>query len=275
MYPNAKINLGLQVVGKRDDGFHNLETIFLPIVLHDIIEILPNQPKELSFSSTGLFIPSNTENNLCVKAFQILKRDFNHIPNLSVHLHKQIAMGAGLGGGSANGSFVLKAINEIFNLGITEQQLINYALELGSDCPFFIINKPCYATGRGENLLPINLPQLINKKIVVINPNIHINTGWAFSNLVANQPNNTIPKIIQEPIESWKKTLINHFETSVFAAHPSIEKIKEKLYQLGALYASLTGTGSTVYGIFNDAIIEDILQEFDTNYLKLITTPLA
>lgn len=275
MYPNAKINLGLQVLGKRTDGFHNLETVFLPIALYDIVEVLPNQPKELYFSSSGLPIASNIENNLCVRAYQAIKRDFNHLPLLSIHLHKQIAMGAGLGGGSANGSFVLKAINEIFSLNITENQLIQYALELGSDCPFFIINKPCYATGRGEVLTPINLAQLANKKLVLINPNIHINTGWAFSNVASNQPNYSIQNILQQPIENWKASLVNHFEASVFSTHPSIKEIKQKLYQLGALYASLTGTGSTVYGIFTDDIEETILQQFDSNYLRLITTPLS
>lgn len=269
IYPNAKINLGLQVVGKREDGFHNLKTVFLPIALYDIVEVLLNRPSSLVFSSTGLEIPTNSASNLCVKAYEILQKDFN-LPMLSIHLHKQIAMGAGLGGGSANGAFVLKAINDLFNLEINEQQLINYALQLGSDCPFFIINKPCYATGRGEILTAINIPELANKKLVIVNPKIHINTGWAFSNLVANQPATNLQQAVQQPIETWKENVTNHFEVSVFKAHPSIQKIKEKLYNLGAVYASLTGTGSTVYGIFNEEVDEKVLEEFDSSYLRLI-----
>lgn len=270
-YPNAKINLGLQVIGKREDGFHNLETIFLPIAVYDILELLDNKPHTFNFSSTGLTISTDNSSNLCVKAYHLLKQNFEALPTLSMHLHKQIVMGAGLGGGSANGAFVLKAINELFNLGLTEEALLKYALQLGSDCPFFIINKPCYATGRGEVLTPTTIPDLVNKKLVIINPNIHINTGWAFGKLQADQPTFNLQQEVQNPIELWEKTITNHFENSVFEAHPSIQKIKEKLYNLGAIYASLTGTGSTVYGIFEDPIEETLLQEFDSSYIKLIT----
>ena len=182
VFPNCKINLGLHILGKREDGFHNLETVFYPLLFRDALELIPatNNTTEIEFTGSGLAVDGNVSDNLCVKAYYLLKKNFPQLPLVKIHLHKAIPMGAGLGGGSADAAFMLKLLNEKFNLNISTPQLLNYALELGSDCPFFIINKPCIATGRGEILEEIEV-DLSAYKIVLINPGIHINTGWAFS----------------------------------------------------------------------------------------------
>ncbi len=248
-FPNCKINLGLYITEKRSDGYHNLATIFYPLPFTDALEII--EADKFSFTQTGITVPGNSEDNLCVKAYHLLKKDFHQLANAAIQLHKVIPMGAGLGGGSADGAFTLKLLNEKFDLGLSTEQLIGYALKLGSDCPFFIINQPCYATGRGELLEPIQL-DLSNYSFVLINPGIHVNTGWAFANLDLSNSNTQIngKEIIQLPVTEWKQQLKNDFEKPVFHHHPEIGKIKETLYEAGALYASMTGSGSTVYGIF-------------------------
>jgi len=178
-FPNCKINLGLHILGKRDDGFHNLETVFYPVPFKDALELIPSTNTGIEFTATGLAVDGNAADNLCAKAYHLLKKDFPEIPTIKIHLHKAIPLGAGLGGGSADAAFMLKLLNEKFKLNLSTDQLINYALQLGSDCPFFIINKPCLATGRGEMLEEIAV-DLSAYKIVLINPGIHINTGWAF-----------------------------------------------------------------------------------------------
>lgn len=258
VFPNCKINLGLQILYKREDGYHNLETIFYPVPLRDALEVVRTDNEKpssnISFQSTGLTIDTDTQNNLCFKAYDLLKKDFPSLPPIQMHLHKTIPMGAGLGGGSSDAAFTLKLLNEKFKLGIPQEQLIQYALQLGSDCPFFIINKPCYATGRGEILEPIDL-DLSSYQIALINPVIHVNTGWAFAQLNINgsgRPKRPDPKrIIQQPISTWKDELKNDFEEPVFKQFPEIENIKQMLYKAGAVYASMTGSGSTVFGIFN------------------------
>jgi 4-diphosphocytidyl-2-C-methyl-D-erythritol kinase len=254
VFPNSKINLGLSVLDKRADSFHNIETVFYPIAFKDALEIIPstNKEKEVSFSSTGLAIKGNEENNLCVQAYQLLKKDFRTLPPVQMHLHKAIPMGAGLGGGSADGAFTLRLLNEKFNLQISTQQLINYALQLGSDCPFFIINQPAIAEGRGEVLQPVQV-DLSPYKILIVNPAIHINTGHAFlqlSLLAGKQKSKPIKEIITQPIISWQKELCNDFEKVAFIEYPPIKEIKENLYRQGALYAAMSGSGSSVFGIF-------------------------
>ncbi|MFZ1305037.1 MAG: 4-(cytidine 5'-diphospho)-2-C-methyl-D-erythritol kinase [Ferruginibacter sp.] len=248
-FPNCKINLGLHILGKREDGFHNLETLFYPVPFKEALELIPSLNSAIEFTATGLAVDGNTSDNLCVKAYHLLKKDYPEIPAVKIHLHKAIPLGAGLGGGSADAAFMLKLLNEKFKLQLSTDQLINYALQLGSDCPFFIINKPCYATGRGEVLEETTL-DLSAYKIVLINPGIHINTGWAFSNITPALPVKSIKEIIQQPINSWKSELKNDFETAVFTAHPAIKEIKEALYTQGAIYAAMSGSGSTVFGIF-------------------------
>lgn len=258
-FPNCKINIGLQVLGKREDGFHEIETVFYPVPLYDALEIIPSA--NLEFTITGLPVDGSMADNICVKAYQLLKKDFPQLPIVKIHLHKAIPTGAGLGGGSADAAFMLKLLNDTFKLNLTIQQLINYALQLGSDCPFFIINKPSDAKGRGEKMEEIEV-DISKYKIVLVNPGIHINTGWAFSQLSKQaydektfiRTSKSINQIIQQPIISWKDELINDFEAPVFKAHPTIKEIKESLYKLGALYAAMSGSGSTVYGIFNTAI---------------------
>ncbi len=260
VFPNCKINLGLNIVGKRDDGFHDLQTIFYPVKFHDALEILnevEDQPKTIDhgrknfiqFKQTGIDIPGNKEDNLCVKAYLLLKKDIPQLPPVYIHIHKSVPLGAGLGGGSSDGAFTLKVLNDQYQLGLSNNDLINYAAKLGSDCPFFIINTACYATGRGEQLKPINL-DLSNYSFILINPGININTAWAFSQLMPKTPSYNITTIIHQPLNTWKETMTNDFENVVFANYPQVKAIKEELYKHGALYASMTGSGSTVFGIF-------------------------
>lgn len=246
-FPNCKINLGLNILQKRSDGFHDIETVFFPIPFTDILEIVTSE-KETELINTGISIKEN-ENNLCLKAYELLKNDFPTLPQIEIHLHKVIPMGAGLGGGSADGAFTLSMLNEKYDLNISKEKLFVYASLLGSDCPFFLLNKSCIATGRGEKMEPINLP-LSSYKILLVNPGIHLATKDLFQQITPGIPSKRIREIIQQPIESWKNELVNDFEKIVFFIHPEIKKIKENLYKQRAVYASMTGTGSTVFGIF-------------------------
>lgn len=246
-FPNCKINIGLNVIGKRTDGYHDIETVFYPIAVKDALEVLPS--KKFNFQLSGIAVNGSTDQNLCVKAFNLLKKDFPGLPQVSIHLHKAIPTGAGLGGGSADGAFMLLLLNEQFELKLTQEKLISYALQLGSDCPFFIHNTPCFATGRGENLTPVEF-DLSLYKIVLVNPAIQISTKEAFARLTLPKPLKNILHIIHQPIQTWKDDLKNDFEESVFQLFPSIKMIKDELYNLGALYSSMTGSGSTVFGIF-------------------------
>jgi len=251
VFPNCKINLGLNILRKREDGYHDLETVFYPIPLKDALEVVRGHLTVNSeqFTTSGLTIDGNTDNNLCIKAYHLLKKDFPSLPSIQMHLHKVIPMGAGLGGGSADGAFALKLLNDAFHLNLSNQQLIDYALQLGSDCPFFILNKPCFATSRGEVMEEIEL-DLSAHQFVIINPKIHIGTGWAFGNITPKIPNQSIKNIIQQPIDTWKDALINDFELPAIQHYPEIGDIKTELYNQGAIYSSMTGSGSTVYGIF-------------------------
>jgi 4-diphosphocytidyl-2-C-methyl-D-erythritol kinase len=254
-FPNCKINLGLHILRKRADGFHDLETVFYPLPLKDALEVISDTEKNknaapsISFTSSGSPIEIQAEENICVKAYHLIKKDFTQLPAIKMHLHKIIPTGAGLGGGSADGAFALKLLNEKFNLGLSIEALKHYALQLGSDCPFFILNKPCVATGRGEILEEIQL-DLSDYKFVLVNPGIHINTSWAFSQITPALPERSIKEIIQQPIATWKNELINDFEIPVFKNYPEIKEIKDNLYKSNAVYAGLSGSGSTVFGIF-------------------------
>lgn len=251
-FPNCKINLGLHITGKRADGFHNLETVFYPVSLQDALELQTASSSfdETEFTSSGLPVAGNPADNLCVKAYQLLKKDYPQLPPVKVHLHKAIPMGAGLGGGSADASFMLKMLNKKFQLNLSTGQLINYALQLGSDCPFFIINKPCFATGRGEVLEEITT-DLAAYSIILVNPSIHINTGWAFTQISPALPAKSVKEIVCQPVETWKTELRNDFEIPVSKAHPAVKAIKDTLYENGAIYAAMSGSGSTLFGIFD------------------------
>lgn len=252
VFPNAKINLGLRILGKREDDFHNLETIFYPVKIKDALEIIQTEKKEdITFTTTGKAIQGNNTDNLCVNAFRLLKKDFPQIPPIKMHLHKHVPMGAGMGGGSADASAVLLLLNKKFKLNISTEKLINYALLLGSDCPFFIINKPCFASGRGEILQEINI-NLSAYKIMIVHPGIHVNTGEAFSYLNATNfsPAGELAEQIKMDITLWKHNIKNDFEEVVFKNHVVIKEIKERLYNEGAVYSSMSGSGSAVFGIF-------------------------
>ena len=255
VFPNCKINLGLHIVRKRPDGYHDLETVFYPLPLRDsleIIEMAHNQRSStLPFTSSGLPIEGGYASNLCVKAYRLLKKDFPRMPHIMMHLHKVIPAGAGLGGGSADAAFTLKLLNKMFSLRLADEKLKEYAIELGSDCPFFLINKPCYASGRGEVLEPIQL-DLSSYRIVIVNPGIHISSGTAFQNITPVKPEHSLKDVIKLPVEEWKLNMQNDFEKVIFKKHPEIVDIKDKLYSMGAIYASMSGSGSTVFGIFRE-----------------------
>ena len=272
VFPNCKINLGLHITSKRDDGYHNLETIFYPVPLKDSLELIidtDSSKKGIEFTQTGIEVKGEPNDNLCVKAYHLLATDFPNIPAVKAHLHKAIPIGAGLGGGSADAAFMLKLLNEKCSLSITDEKLMQYALKLGSDCPFFIYNKPCIAKSRGEKLSPITL-DLKGYQLAIINPGIHISTAIAFSGITPKDSTNALEKIAATPIQDWKKLLINDFEDSIFNAYPEIEKIKTKLYEKGAVYSSMSGSGSSVYGIFS--MNTDINLDFpDDYYVKILT----
>jgi len=271
VFPNCKINIGLRILRKRADGYHDLETVFYPLPLFDVLEVIRdmgygmrdagygirdadhNQNESFpQFSNSGFSINGNPDDNLCIKAYNLLKKDFPQLAGIQMHLHKAIPSGAGLGGGSADAACTLLLLNKQFALNLSTSQLINYSLQLGSDCPFFIINKPCFATGRGEILEPTTI-DLSSYKFIIVNPGIHISTADAFSGITPALPAKSVKEIIQQPVETWKNELVNDFEKTVFNQHPEIRAIKKDLYDGGALYASMSGTGSTVYGIFEKA----------------------
>lgn len=252
VFPNCKINIGLNILGKREDGYHNLQTVFLPVAITDVLEIIEgSNAQNISYSSSGIHVPGNPENNLCVKAYQLLRKDFPSLPSIQMHLHKNVPMGAGLGGGSADAAFTLSLLNTKFDLNISTELLQAYALELGSDCPFFIINAPCFATGRGESLERISL-DLSDFKIYIVNPGIHISTSLAFSQIDICPHPPDLAKLVAAPVDKWKHEIVNDFEKPVFAVYPEIAGIKQQLYDQGASFASMSGSGSTVYGIFKN-----------------------
>lgn len=247
-FPNAKINIGLFVTEKRADGYHNLETIFFPVPVCDALEVVPAAASTITIH--GLAVAGNPQQNLVWKAWELLQKDFPaKVSEVNIQLLKKIPMGAGMGGGSADGAFMLDLLSRFFELGLDKAQLAAYALQLGSDCPFFIYNAPSYATGRGELLSPISL-DLSHYSIQVICPQVHITTADAFRDIKPAPAAFDLQKINELAVEEWPQYIFNDFETTVFAAHPELGAIKEQLYAQGALYAAMSGTGSTIYGIF-------------------------
>lgn len=246
-FPNAKINLGLQITRKRSDGYHDLNTIFIPIPYTDALEFVP--AANTHFESIGLPIQGDVSNNLVLKAYHLIKTDFPQIPSLNIILHKVIPMGAGLGGGSADGTFMLRMLNNEYKLGLTTDQLIAYSLKLGSDCPFFVYNQPCFATGRGEVLEPILVDILKDYSLILILPKLHISTAKAFSGIIPKQAIYNLKDINKLGITAWKDHIYNDFEESVFPQFPILKAIKESLYAQGAVYAAMSGTGAAMYAI--------------------------
>lgn len=249
-FPNAKINFGLRVVEKRPDGFHNIETIFIPIGLKDIIEIIPASETTITFS--GISVDSLAEDNLCMRAFKLFQQEVG-CSNVSIHLHKVIPMGAGLGGGSSDAAFTLKLLASLFNSEISASRLKEMATRLGSDCPFFIENRPSVAYGRGEILQPVALA-LKGLHLMLVNPGLHVSTKDAYAGVTPKTPELSLLDLIKEPIDRWQDSVVNDFEDSVFRIHPAIKSIKLEMKQMGAIYTAMSGSGSTVFGIFEKHI---------------------
>ena len=249
-FPNLKINLGLSITEKRPDGYHNLETVFYPVALEDALEIRTNPEAQQKFTlhQHGMEIAGNPENNLVVKAYLLLDKEF-HLPPVEIHLYKHIPSGAGLGGGSSDAAFMLKLLNEHYNLQLSDNQLEDYAATLGADCAFFIKNTPTYAEGIGNIFSPIEL-SLKGYRIMIVKPDVFVSTREAFANIRPHRPEYPVREVIRRPVAEWKDTLINDFEASVFPQYPVIGEIKEELYHQGAIYASMSGSGSSVFGLF-------------------------
>lgn len=262
-FPNAKINLGLNIVSKRDDGYHNLETIFYPIAVKDALEIIvkENLPDD-TFIEAGIKVDASPDNNLVMKALKLI-RQYYDFPKVEIHLLKKIPFGAGIGGGSADASFMLRLVNDTFSLGISKPELAALAVQLGADCPFFIYNKPMFASGIGEIFEDIELT-LQDYHFVLIKPDIHIPTKDAFAEIKPAQPQLSLKEIIKLPVAEWKNRMINDFEKSIFPKYPVIKDIKEQLYAMGAEYASMSGSGSSVFGIFKEdmEIPENLYQDY-------------
>jgi len=250
-FPPCKINLGLYITGKRADDYHNLETVFYPVyTLRDALEAVPSAAFEGSLTVTGLSVEGVRESNLVWKAYRMLREKFpDRVQPLDWHLHKAIPMGAGLGGGSADGAYALRIVDAICNLGLTEEKLIGYAAALGSDCPFFIRDTPQFGSGRGEILEPITL-DLLGYDIRIETPGIHVSTAAAFQMITPRPAPFELRRLAQIPVEDWKDMIGNDFEEPVFAQHPELGAVKERLYAEGAVYAQMSGSGSAVFGIF-------------------------
>jgi 4-diphosphocytidyl-2-C-methyl-D-erythritol kinase len=262
-FPKAKINIGLRVTRRRSDGFHDIETLFYPVGLCDALEFVvpPGKVDDDELTVTGIDIRTRHDKNLVIRAVRKLREKY-HIPFLRIHLHKVIPSGAGLGGGSSDAACIIRSINRCFDLSISKEEMKGYALELGSDCPFFIDPVPSIATGRGEELIPVT-PFLQGLNILMINPGIHISTRDAYLNSTPSVPGRSLKQLITGGPAEWKKKIKNDFEDYAFRLYPQIMEIKKSLYLTGAVYASMSGSGSTVYGIFDrKPEIADRLKEF-------------
>lgn len=251
-FPNAKINLGLNIVSQRNDGFHNLETIFYPINLKDGLEITnSNSNEQYQLFQTGIKIDGDPSSNIVIKALELVRNHSKvNIPNIDIHLLKKIPTGAGLGGGSSDAAFMLKLLNENYQIGLSNNELVELALQIGADCPFFLYNKPAFASGIGNLLEPIDL-DLSGMYLLIVKPDVFISTKEAYSMVSPKSPTLSLKEIVTRPLYEWKELMKNDFEDPIFKKYPQICKIKQQLYELGATYASMSGSGSSLYGIFN------------------------
>lgn len=250
-FPNAKINLGLDIVAKRSDGYHNIETVFYPIACQDVLECVPADEFQLKLS--GISLDGKNEDNIVAKAYRLLAQHHPQLKPCALHLHKNIPCGAGLGGGSADAAFALKLINDAQHLNIPMEKLEEYASSLGADCRFFLRNQAVFAEGKGDEFTDINL-SLKGYYIVLVKPDIHISTAEAYAGVRPEKPAASLLQLIQQPIETWEEHIFNGFEKGVFEKHPEIKQIKEELYAQGAVYASMSGSGSSVFGIFSQEV---------------------
>ena len=251
--PIAKINLGLNVVEKRPDGYHNLETVFYPVQIEDALEVYPMDPEfpseyDCDLKVTNITIDGDEQRNLVVRAYNLLKADFPTLPRIHAHLYKGIPTQAGMGGGSSDCGFMITLLNDMFKLGLSDQQMIDYAAHLGADCAFFILNRPCYAEGIGEKLQPIDL-DLKGWYLSLVRPDIPVSTREAFALIKPHYPEVNCREVVKQPVESWRDALVNDFEGSVFAVHPELGAVKDRLYERGATYAAMSGSGSTLFAL--------------------------
>ena len=257
VFPNAKINIGLNITARRPDGYHDIETVFYPIRIYDALEALPGT--ELTFQSSGLDIPGKIQDNLCSKAYHLIKNNYN-LPPINIHLHKHIPIGAGLGGGSADAAFFVRLIDQQFNLGLSTNQKLSYARQLGADCAFFIESKPVFAFEKGDQFETIKL-DLSKYHLVLVMPPTHVSTSEAYRGVKPADVKYSLYELVSEPVKEWKSFIKNDFEESVFKNHPVIRGVKAALYEAGALYASMSGSGASVFGIFNEKPNLSALQE--------------
>lgn len=249
VFPGCKINLGLHILAKRKDGFHNISTCFYPVPWTDVLEVLPST--SWSFEQSGLPIP-RVDENLCVRAYQVLQNEYK-LPPVQLYLHKIIPMGSGLGGGSADAAWTLRVLDSMFHLELSFEKLASYARDLGSDCNFFMQNETMIGSGRGDVLEPIGI-HLKGFYLLILSPPFHRSTADAYAAVTPGIPSGELREILQKPVTTWKENLTNDFEPSAFRQFPELKNVKEKLYALGAVYASMTGSGSSVFGIFDKAI---------------------
>ena len=265
-FPIAKINLGLNVVEKRADGYHNLQTVFFPVPLLDALDVqemgaeFPSQ-YDCDLKVSNIHIDGDEQRNLVVRAYNLLKQDFPDMPRVHAHLYKGIPTQAGMGGGSSDCGFMITLLNKMFNLGLSDEQMIQYAARLGADCAFFILNKPCYAEGIGEKLQPIQL-SLSGWYLSLVRPDIPVSTREAFALIKPHYPEFNCKEVVQLPVEEWRGKLTNDFEDSVFAVHPELGAVKNRLYQLGATYAAMSGSGSTLFALSKQPLhLDEFAQE--------------
>ncbi|GAA4411643.1 4-(cytidine 5'-diphospho)-2-C-methyl-D-erythritol kinase [Nibrella viscosa] len=245
-FPNCKINIGLQITEKRPDGFHNLQSCFYPVGWQDVLEVIPAET--LRFTSSGIPIPGDPAQNLCVRAYNLLKADYA-LPPVHLHLHKIIPIGAGLGGGSADAAFTIRLLDERFGLALPMEQMETYARQLGSDCAFFIRNQPLYCLEKGDVFEPVSV-DLSGYYILLVYPNLAISTAEAYAGVRPRQPDIPLRELLMAPVAQWRHSVHNDFEDNLFPAYPLLAGLKQQLYDLGAEYASMSGSGSAVYGIF-------------------------
>lgn len=264
--PIAKINLGLNVVEKRPDGYHNLQTVFFPVPIEDALEVQLMDPAfpstvDCDLKVTNICIDGDEQRNLVVRAYNLLKADFPELPRVHAHLYKGIPTQAGMGGGSSDCGFMITLLNEMFNLHLSRQQMIDYAAQIGADCAFFIVNEPCYAEGIGEKLKPISL-SLSGWYLSLVRPDIPVSTREAFSLIKPHYPEINCREVVQLPVEQWRSQLTNDFEQSVFAVHPELGAVKDRLYELGATYAAMSGSGSTLFALSSQPLqLDEFSQE--------------
>ena len=250
-HPNCKINIGLHVTSRRADGYHELETVFMPILLCDTLTIEPAD--DFRFTQSGIVVDCPAEENICVKAYRLMRYRYPQIGDVLIHLEKNIPFGAGLGGGSSDAAHVITMLNELFDIGLGEEAMCQLAKQIGADCPFFILNRPCYATGIGDQLEPLNFQlSTFNFQLILLKPTVSVSTADAYRGITPHPSNIDLRKAINEPVEDWRNLIVNDFEATVFPKYPIIAELKEMLYERGAVYTSMSGSGSAIFGLFKD-----------------------